>query len=596
MITIEQLKTMRESEDHVEFKAARKNYPYNGGSKSDPRVRRRCVLGYVVALANERGGLLVLGMEDRFPHKVCGSDFAAGEEGKLMDAIYNALGIRVNAYSLEEDGKRVLIIDVPSRPIGKLLKYEEVPLMRIGESLRPMSDAEMLSILTEQEPDYSAMICKGLTIDDLDTDAIAALKQRYASKQQNSNLSNEPTAQLLNDLELTTSEGITYAALILLGKREAIRKYLPQDEVIVEYRLHENSIPYTARQEFQEPLMLAIDKIWNYINQPASNPLQHISDGPYIFDLPAFNEESIREAVLNALCHRSMQIKSSVVIKQSPDSITITNAGGFPIGVDIYNILTTPSVPRAKRLCEVLQKTGLIERSGQGVDKIYYNCLEEGKPLPDYSKSDAYLVVLKLKGEIEDPAFHLFVDEEQGRRDESNRLSVFHLMELYKVKEGKTDLLNAEIIDDLMNQGLVVAEHDTLRLCDAYQKKKEVMNTPQSRWEVFNQQLGVRLGVNDIIKESFKGKDIENQIDTLNKRIKEKLGVNTPNPLKKKLGVNRYSIILLLYFFPNMTFVRLAELTELSSTTIEKNVAWLKEHGLIAREGSDKNGTWRVTL
>lgn len=26
MITIEQLKTMRESEDHVEFKAARKNY------------------------------------------------------------------------------------------------------------------------------------------------------------------------------------------------------------------------------------------------------------------------------------------------------------------------------------------------------------------------------------------------------------------------------------------------------------------------------------------------------------------------------------------------------------------------------------------
>lgn len=218
------------------------------------------------------------------------------------------------------------------------------------------------------------------------------------------------------------------------------------------------------------------------------------------------------------------------------------------------------------------------------MDKIYYNCLEEGKPLPDYSKSDAYLVVLKLKGEIEDPAFHLFVDEEQGRRDESNRLSVFHLMELYKVKEGKTDLLNAEIIDDLMNQGLVVAEHDTLRLCDAYQKKKEVMNTPQSRWEVFNQQLGVRLGVNDIIKESFKGKDVENQIDTLNKELKE------------KLGVNRYSIILLLYFFPNMTIVRLAELTELSSTTIEKNVAWLKEHRLIAREGSDKNGTWRVIL
>lgn len=44
----------------------------------------------------------------------------------------------------------------------------------------------------------------------------------------------------------------------------------------------------------------------------------------------------------------------------------------------------------------------MIERSGQGVDKIYYNNLAEGKSLPDYSESDAYQVVLKLKAEIVD--------------------------------------------------------------------------------------------------------------------------------------------------------------------------------------------------
>ncbi len=51
---------MRESEDHVEFKRAQHNYPFNGGSHTEPRDRRHCVLGYIVALANERGGLLVL--------------------------------------------------------------------------------------------------------------------------------------------------------------------------------------------------------------------------------------------------------------------------------------------------------------------------------------------------------------------------------------------------------------------------------------------------------------------------------------------------------------------------------------------------------
>lgn len=67
-----------------------------------------------------------------------------------------------------------------------------------------------------------------------------------------------------------------------------------------------------------------------------------------------------------------MLIQSDVVIKQYPDSIAITNAGGFPSGVDMNNILTVNSVPRSKLMSEILQKTGLVERSGQGVDKLYY--------------------------------------------------------------------------------------------------------------------------------------------------------------------------------------------------------------------------------
>lgn len=51
-ITIEQVKRLREEEDHVEFMEAITQYNYNGGRKS--------ALGYAVALANERGGNLIL--------------------------------------------------------------------------------------------------------------------------------------------------------------------------------------------------------------------------------------------------------------------------------------------------------------------------------------------------------------------------------------------------------------------------------------------------------------------------------------------------------------------------------------------------------
>ena len=158
---------------------------------------------------------------------------------------------------------------------------------------------------------------------------------------------------------------LNYAALILVGKEEAIHKYLPCNNVIVEYRLFHSMIEYTARKEFTGPLFLIVDEVWNYINQPASNPLLHYRDKMNIYDIPAFNEVVIREAILNAICHRVMYIQSDVVIKQYPDMLTITNAGGFPFGVDVDNILKGNSMPRSKRISEVRQKTGLVEKSGQ---------------------------------------------------------------------------------------------------------------------------------------------------------------------------------------------------------------------------------------
>ena len=74
MWTIEQLKKCRESEDKVEFKRGEHgNVAYDGGTKTKPSDRRRCILGYVVALCNERGGTIVIGMEDRYPHMVVGT-------------------------------------------------------------------------------------------------------------------------------------------------------------------------------------------------------------------------------------------------------------------------------------------------------------------------------------------------------------------------------------------------------------------------------------------------------------------------------------------------------------------------------------------
>ena len=548
-MTITELQKLRESEDHIEFKEAKRNYPFAGGKHTEPKERRRCVLGYIVALANERGGRLVLGMTDQIPHTVVGSDFAQNRVGQLVDEVYQRLGIRIEATELYQDNKRVLVIAVPSRPIGRLLRFDGVPLMRTGESLREMSDAEIFRILSEQEPDFSAKICEGLVMADLDREAIAEMKRQYARKQENPLFQNYPDEQVLSDLDLLKDGKLNYAALILLGKSEAIRKYLPQNNIVVEFRMYRAMIPYTARKEFQLPLFLAIDKVWDYINQPASNPLLHYNDGPYIFDIPSFNKEVIREAILNACCHRSMLIQSDVVIKQYPDSITITNAGGFPSGVDENNILTVNSVPRCKLMSEILQKTGLVERSGQGVDKMFYHCIMDGKALPDYSGTDPYQVSLTFKAPILDVPFVIFIRNEQSKRSIAQQLNVFELLTLYKIAMRDYKDLDKGVLKRLAEEGLIVGKRGKYVLAIVHRnevdEKLKGLNTNHLKTvaECFNQDGFIN---RTMLKEAFKEVLSEKQIRALLTKM-EKIGII------QKEGAGKYTRYLKTSDFPSFT-------------------------------------------
>lgn len=456
-LTIEHLKTLRESEDKVEFKrAAQGNFAYDGGSKPNPKDRRKCILGYVTALCNEGGGYLVLGMEDAYPHQVVGTKQNKGAIGELESNIYRDISIRPSIYELYEDEttkeRRVLVIDVPGRPIGKLFRFEDVPLMRVGEELKPMSDEEIFKILQEQEPDFSSEICSTVSINDLDTEAIRILKQKYATKQKNPNFLTLPDEQVLSDLQLMKEGKVTYAALILVGKREKLIELLPQASVILEYRKSENLVPYDNRYTYSEPFYKMIDMLWHDIN--LRNDKIDVNDNSYIFNIPFFNEDVIREAINNAIAHRDYRRTSETVIKQYPQKLIVMNAGGFPLGVSIDNLLRVQSTPRNRLLADVLEKTGVVERSGQGIDKIFKNTLSEGKDSPDYSHSDSFRVELHLSAVIKDKAFALFLESEQRDLAE-DRLSVFDVISLNEVRQGKSQSVEKDSIEKLLSCGLI---------------------------------------------------------------------------------------------------------------------------------------------
>lgn len=436
-LTIEQLRNMRESEDHVEFKRCQQgNLSFNGSDKQKPSDRRKCILGYVVALANANGGYLVLGMEDAFPHKVVGTSQCENALGKLENEIYKALQIPVDAYELfDEQNNRVVVVEIPRHPVGKALRFEDVPLWRSGEELIPMPDKVLFSILQETDPDYSQAICEGVTIDDLDKEAIDILKEKYARKQNNPTFTSLSDRQALSDLKLIEGNKVTNAAVLLVGKAEIIQQNFPQAKVQHEFRTTEGQERFDKRLSFVAPFYILIDQLWKAVNdRNGSVPVQ---EGAYMFDIPFFNEEVIREVINNAFAHRDYRLASEIVIKQYPTKLSVISPGGFPIGVTLENILTVSSTPRNRLLADVLATTGIVERSGQGMDVIFRLTLSEGKQTPDYSKTNDYQVTAILSATVKDPGFALFIKSIQQELPENQKLSVFDVLTFCAIREGK---------------------------------------------------------------------------------------------------------------------------------------------------------------
>lgn len=453
-MTISQLIKLKESEHKIEFKEAKSDFSFAGGSHSTQPERRKCLLGYIVAFANERGGTLVLGMSDEYPHRVVGSDFARGKIGQLEEEVYIRLKIRIRIEEIIEEGLRVLVIYIPSRPLGKTLKFEGVPLMRIGGSLRNMSDEEIFSILSEQEPDYSAKICLEACESDLDTTAISLLKNAYAEKNNNPSFRSLNNLQALTDLNLIQFGKITYAAIILLGKEQSIKQYIPQAAVQLEFRNTLPQIAFDKRNIFSQAYFIMINQLWDTIDQRNGNiPVQQ---GPYIFDIPFFNKEVIRESINNAIAHRDYTKNSEILIRQYPDALHIISPGGFPSGVTLENLLTVNSTPRNRLLSDVLAKSGAVERSGQGIDKIYYQTISESKPDPDYGNSDYFQVELRLSAIVEDKAFVLFIKDIQSKRKDSEKLNVREIIALNKIRKGIDHKdLDPDLLIKLKKEGLI---------------------------------------------------------------------------------------------------------------------------------------------
>ena len=259
----------------------------------------------------------------------------------------------------------------------------------------------------------------------------------------------------------------TLTGLLLVGREAALQQWVATHEFAFQV-LAQQAVKFNEFRRY--PLLKALD--WLETNFRPYNPEREIQVGLFRVPVPRVDLGAFREAVANALVHRDYHRLGAVHVRLDDEGLTVSNPGGLLAGVTLANLLTTEPRPRNRALADAMKRVGVVERSGRGVDTIYRGMLRFGRPEPDYRRTDAQSVVLRLATVDADEAFLKLVVEEERRRGRDLPIdSLIALAALRELKRLTTDELAVHIqrdaaqarrtLEALLEAGLVQAHGAT---------------------------------------------------------------------------------------------------------------------------------------
>ncbi|HNG81493.1 MAG TPA: ATP-binding protein [Burkholderiaceae bacterium] len=412
----------------VEFKSDRKRLPDHE------------LVEAIVCLANAEGGELWLGVEDDGTPSGLHAEhhLLAGLAG--MVAARTSPSLNVQVEPVECNGVPVARIAVPRATtvvataggvyLRRRLKYDGKP------ECVPMLPHERESRMSSLGlTDVSAQPVTGATLADLDPlerERLRQAVQQYGGDRVLLELDDEA---LDGALGLTTRQRDgnrvpTLTGLLLVGRETALRERVPTHEFAFQV-LAQQAVRFNEFRRF--PLLKALD--WLETNFRPYNPEDEIQVGLFRVPVPMVDMAAYREAVANALIHRDYHRVAAVHVRLEDDALVISNPGGLVEGVTLANLLVTEPRPRNRTLADAMKRIGVVERSGRGVDTIFRGMLKFGRPAPDYARTDAHSVVVRLPTGAADLDFRRLVVEEERRR--SAELPIDSLIALTAIRELK---------------------------------------------------------------------------------------------------------------------------------------------------------------
>lgn len=415
------------------------------------------LLRYCVALANEGGGLLVLGVSDRPPRRVVGTQ-AFTQTGAIKARIVDALRIRVDIEEIAHPDGRVLIFEVPSRPAGTALSYEGAYLMRAGEELKPMTEDMLRRIFDEGRPQFLLRPAMSeVSADDiirlLDTQGLFELLKLPYPADQSGVLARCESEKLIKSHGAVWD--ITCLGALLLAKDlrefDGLQRKAPR---VIVYR-GANKL-FTVRDQMgTKGYAVGFEGLIEFINSQL--PSNEVIGQALRTDMRMYPELAIRELVANALIHQDIEdFGSFVMVEIYTDRIEIANPGKPLIPADRF---IDEYKSRNERVADLMRRFGICEEKSSGIDKVVALAEAWQLPAPDFRVGERHTSIVLY-------AHKAF--EDMDRKDRvracyqhcclryvsNQKMTNQSLRERFKLPEARTETAS-RIISDAVDEGLV---------------------------------------------------------------------------------------------------------------------------------------------
>ena len=391
------------------------------------------LLETVCALSNEPGrggGYILLGVRPMpdalFPdYEVVGVPQPDKVQADLISQCSSVFNIAVRPQvetEIRPDRKVVLIVHVPEAPVHDkpvYFKARGVPrgaYRRIGSTDQVCTDDDLQALYQgRNHRSLDESIVENCILDDLDPAAIAEYRRIRAEANPNAPELGYTDNELLVSLCCADRRGDkllpTVAGVLLFGKRATIRRVLPLtrvDYIRVPGREWVRS-PDTRFDtvEILDPIMLALPRALNTVLDDIPKAFHLPADSIRRQDVPLMPRTAIREALVNAVMHRSYRHKSPVQIIRYANRLEIRNPGHSLVPDE--RLGEPGSMTRNEKIAAVLHETRYAETKGSGIRAMRESMALANLTPPTFEsdrQKDCFVVTF---------LFHHFLNEDDVR-------------------------------------------------------------------------------------------------------------------------------------------------------------------------------------